>query len=353
MSGGGPFQPGTAAAIGSEFLELFTRTPFADVKRALLEGDDFASVNAVLGEFGRFLDRVIDPEIVVDFREASSVAPDQDLIREGRQGWVDLWRVFMTPWRDFSVSDQHFHPLDDSRLIVDAIWNLTGEESGVPLAMLSVGLWKVRDGRVVRIAQYDSVAKAQEAARLPEWQPPGQVFNQHRARAGDTESMSTDPVDIVRDLNRTLDGIDHVSFRDEVERTESLDDLRGGPFEWIADKVEALVSPDCRVEWVGLTTPMVEGSEFSNRDEWMGLWRQWLAAWDEYELEDSNYEAFGDQVIVDIVHRGRGRGSGIELELPQTQLWTVRDGVLRHLRVFERREPAVEVARTELEAGER
>ena len=168
MNGGARFEPGTAAAIGSEFLELFPRTPFADVKRALLEEDDFESVNAALGEFGRFLDRVIAPEIVVDFREASSVAPDQDLIREGHQGWVDLWRLFMTPWRDFTVSDQHFHPLDDSRLIVDAIWNLTGEESGVQLSMLSVGFWEVRDAQVIRIAQFDSVAKAHDAAALPE-----------------------------------------------------------------------------------------------------------------------------------------------------------------------------------------
>lgn len=178
-------------------------------------------------------------------------------------------------------------------------------------------------------------------------------------RAGRTSGRDTaqvpgkDPIEAVRELNRTLDGVDHVALRDEIERLESFAEFRSGPFEWIADKVEALVAPDCRVEWVGPTTPIVEGNEFENREEWMGLWRQWLAAWDEYEAEASDYQAFGDQVVVDVIHRGRGRGSGIELELSQTLLWTVRDGVLRRMRVFESRETAEEVARAELEAGDR
>jgi ketosteroid isomerase-like protein len=156
-----------------------------------------------------------------------------------------------------------------------------------------------------------------------------------------------EPIEIVRELNGTLDGVDHVALRDAAERTESLADLRGGPFEWLVDKVESLVAADCRVEWIGQTTAMVEGSEFASREEWMRLWRQWLSAWEVYELDDENYAVFGDQVVVDVTHRGRGRESGIELELPQAQLWTVRNGVLTRLRVFEDREAAERVAAAE------
>ena len=72
---------------------------------------------------------------------------------------------------------------------------------------------------------------------------------------------------------------------------------------------------------------------------YLKLWRQWLAAFDEYELEHSGYEQVGANVLVAVVHPGRGRGSGLPVELPQFQRWVVRDGRVHEIHIYERRDP--------------
>ena len=177
----------------------------------------------------------------------------------------------------------------------------------------------------------------------------GERLNRGRA---DIDEVAPDPVSVVRSLNGMLDGVDVRALRDELENADSVRDLRGGDFAWMVDLVEAVIAPGFRLEWVAPTAPMLQGSEFEGRDEWMRLWRDWLAAWDEYELVHRDYVRFGDQVVCDLVHRGRGRGSGIEAEITQSVLWTIRDGRGARARMYETREDAVDVARAEEEGEE-
>lgn len=163
----------------------------------------------------------------------------------------------------------------------------------------------------------------------------------------------SDPIELVRRLNSLLDEVDFVTLRDSIEALSTLEELRASELGWLARRFEALVAPDIKVEWVGATTAMVEGSEWESREDWLRLWRDWLTAWDDYSLEHGRYALFGDQVVVGAVHRGRGRGSGLEAEITQGQLWTVKDGRVARCRIYETREDAERAAREELEAPSR
>jgi len=112
---------------------------------------------------------------------------------------------------------------------------------------------------------------------------------EHQASANDVE--------VVRRLNSLFEQLDVGSLRDVVEDT-------------------------------------AEGQSFKGLEQWMDLWRVWLAAWESYSLEARDYETRGEHVLVEVVHRGRGRGSGLDVELPQTQLWQIRDGRAIRCRIY-------------------
>jgi ketosteroid isomerase-like protein len=150
---------------------------------------------------------------------------------------------------------------------------------------------------------------------------------------------SADDVEVVRRLNSIFSELDVGSLRDVVEDTRSLEELRGGPFEWVAEAIWELVDEDVEVLFEG-GAGMAEGQSFKGLESWMDLWRAWLAAWDDYSLEAGDYETRGEQVLVEVVHRGRGRGSGLDVALPQTQLWEVRGGRAIRCRVYASRAEA-------------
>ena len=93
------------------------------------------------------------------------------------------------------------------------------------------------------------------------------------------------------------------------------------------------------------TNPFGHGGLWRGRDEWWEFWREWLETWDDFDYDASNFEAIGDDVLIDLRIRGRGRGSGVPVEWSQTQIWTFRDGEVTRLRPgYESREAAVAAA---------
>jgi ketosteroid isomerase-like protein len=155
----------------------------------------------------------------------------------------------------------------------------------------------------------------------------------------DGHEATTDDVEVVRRLNSIFSELDFASLRDVVEGTSSLEELRGGAFEWVAEAIWELVDEDVEISFEG-GAGMAEGQSFKGLESWMDLWRAWLAAWEDYSLEAGGYEIRGEQVLVEVVHRGRGRGSGLDVELPQTQLWQVRGGQAVRCRIYASRAEA-------------
>ena len=82
---------------------------------------------------------------------------------------------------------------------------------------------------------------------------------------------------------------------------------------------------------------------YSGKEEARRFMEEARDTWDELRWEPGEIVEVGpDEVLVDNVMRARGRGSGVEVEGRGAQLWTVRDGRLAHLRLFQSREEAEE-----------
>lgn len=92
------------------------------------------------------------------------------------------------------------------------------------------------------------------------------------------------------------------------------------------------VSPQVVIDARHGVNPFGHGGLWRGRDEWWQFWRDWLETWDDFDYDTSNFEAIGDDVLIDLHIRGRGRESKVPVEWSQTQIWTFRDGEIVKLR---------------------
>jgi ketosteroid isomerase-like protein len=84
---------------------------------------------------------------------------------------------------------------------------------------------------------------------------------------------------------------------------------------------------------------------------WTGLagmadtWRDFLAAWDGYRVEASEYRELDDDCVLVLVHfSGRAKTSGMELGQMQTKnasLWHIRDGKVTRVVLYWDRDRAI------------
>src|SRR5262249_35295017 len=72
--------------------------------------------------------------------------------------------------------------------------------------------------------------------------------------------------------------------------------------------------------------------------------RDWLEAWEGIEYRADELIDLGDNVLAMVSVSARGRTSGIEVEYETPQLWTIREGKVVRMRVFDDREEAMKVA---------
>jgi hypothetical protein len=108
------------------------------------------------------------------------------------------------------------------------------------------------------------------------------------------------------------------------------------------------VAPDVVIDARHGMNPFGHGGLWRGRDEWWMFWRDWLETWDDFDYEASNFEAVGDDVVMDLRIRGRGRESGVPVEWVQTQVWSFREGNVVGLRPgYETREVAIKALKRE------
>jgi ketosteroid isomerase-like protein len=70
----------------------------------------------------------------------------------------------------------------------------------------------------------------------------------------------------------------------------------------------------------------------------------WLAAWEDWDLEVEEFAA-GDEVVVAVVHqRGRSRATGLAADMNFAMLWTFRDGTQLRMKMYASRDEALEAA---------
>src|SRR3954470_10000999 len=62
--------------------------------------------------------------------------------------------------------------------------------------------------------------------------------------------------------------------------------------------------------------------------------RDWLEAWDDWELEvDALYDA-GDKVVAIMHQRGRSKASGMAVDMAFGQVFTIRDGKMARMEMY-------------------
>ncbi len=72
------------------------------------------------------------------------------------------------------------------------------------------------------------------------------------------------------------------------------------------------------------------------------FFRDWLAPWDDYEIEASESIAAGDAVVLVFRQAGTGRGSGVRIERDFFAVYDLRDSKVVRCRLFGSREQALE-----------
>jgi hypothetical protein len=145
-------------------------------------------------------------------------------------------------------------------------------------------------------------------------------------------------VALVQRLNSVFDRFDFVILRDALESSDTvaLTTELGDLSREFAESIDE----DVVVEFIG-EQPFIEGRTFIGIQGWIELWTAWLAAFDSYTLDGSDYEAIGDQVLAKALHRGRGRFSGLEVQLVHWQLWDVAGGKVCRIRMYDERDEAI------------
>jgi uncharacterized protein len=66
--------------------------------------------------------------------------------------------------------------------------------------------------------------------------------------------------------------------------------------------------------------------------------------WDDFRLEPLEFIDAGSKVVVSHMVRGRGKESGVEVELPSTSVYTVRDGLVTEVHMYREHSRALEAA---------
>jgi ketosteroid isomerase-like protein len=79
----------------------------------------------------------------------------------------------------------------------------------------------------------------------------------------------------------------------------------------------------------------IEDSEYHGRAEFDAQMARWAEPFESWSWELSELiDAGGDDILAVGVQRGVLKGSGTAVVMPIAQIWTVRDGKLRRIRMF-------------------
>jgi ketosteroid isomerase-like protein len=107
------------------------------------------------------------------------------------------------------------------------------------------------------------------------------------------------------------------------------------------DAMFAAYDPD--VEWsMKGYTHWPESETYSGHEGIRAFFRAWLKDFDRYETEASDPLDRGDKVVITVYDCARGKGSGVPIERYHAQVWTLRDGRVMRVEVFDDRRSALQ-----------
>jgi ketosteroid isomerase-like protein len=101
---------------------------------------------------------------------------------------------------------------------------------------------------------------------------------------------------------------------------------------------------DPDVVWDTSASEMPAGGIYHGHEGIERFFREWLGAWDQYEVETREYIDAGDSVVLVFRQSGIGRGSGVRTERDFFGVYELSASKVIRYRLYESRREALEAA---------
>jgi len=102
----------------------------------------------------------------------------------------------------------------------------------------------------------------------------------------------------------------------------------------------ALLHPDVELH---ADDELLNSGDFRGREGFSQWSADWLEAWEEFRVDATALEAFGDHcILVDSHQVARGAGSGIDVEMDVFWAFEAEGGTVRRMHIYASRERALE-----------
>ena len=130
------------------------------------DGVNLASIDWSTMVIREALGRAYSPEIELTTLAIPLGLDVSDSYR-GLDGVVEYLRTWLEPFSEYHVENLDYVDAGECVLIPSQQWGI-GTESGARVELELTTLYQVRDGRITRVHQYDTMDEALEAAGLQE-----------------------------------------------------------------------------------------------------------------------------------------------------------------------------------------
>jgi ketosteroid isomerase-like protein len=116
------------------------------------------------------------------------------------------------------------------------------------------------------------------------------------------------------------------------------------------DEAMAATSADCEIDWSN-SRGVLKGV-YRGRDEAREVWKSFLEAWDSVRWEVREFIELDDhRVLIASEFHNRGSGSGVDVTARGASLWTIRDGEVAAIKLYQSKAEALEAVGRKSEAA--
>jgi ketosteroid isomerase-like protein len=253
-----------------------------EVMRTMLE--PFSGINvADIDWAAEAIRETIEPEFTPDMELRTLASGLGSGVGEHYRGWDGFLRYlqeWLEPFSEYQIKNLEYIAAGDCVLVPSQQWGI-GSGSGARVELELTTLYQLRDGRIARIHQYDTLEEAREAAA--------------------SRTMSQANVEVIRRANAAFNAGD----------LEALEETCSPEIEW-RDLQHAPDAPE-----------VVHGIEAVRR-----IWSDWLDSFPDLRADVSEYVDAGDTVICVVHWHGSGKGSDAPFDLHTADVFELEDGMV-------------------------
>jgi uncharacterized protein len=111
------------------------------------------------------------------------------------------------------------------------------------------------------------------------------------------------------------------------------------------DMASVVGAVDPSIEWdLSRAATWPEQRVYRGFEAVLEFFGEWSGSWEDYRFEVEEIVDAGEKVLVVVRDEGRSRATGITLERRRGEVWTLRDGKVVRIDLFDNRAEAVEAA---------